>query len=394
MRALWIMTFSDLRLNLRNRSVLLFALVIPASLMTVLSITYNTGEATGLTGSQSLSPVSVAAAVPEGDRLGTTLLTALTHLNDLDIDVELTSADRARALAGSGEADLALFVPEGFTDAVRAGRGPTVSTVRADGTGAEVELLLSVIGGTLEQFHDGALAARAATAGGVPAAELDQVALQAALREPSVAFLEGRTSSEQLSATGALVAGQAGLFLFFTVGFGVLALVSERETGTWTRLCSLPLRPWTIVASKALVSYVLGVASTGVLLTVGILLLDVDFGAPLPIALLVLCAVAAGTSLMFVVARLARTAEQANLFQTALAMILGLAGGAFFPLSVSGPLDAILDLNPVAAFSRGLGITSGGGGPTDLGAPVAILLGSAAVTAALSLLLPDRGRAT
>jgi ABC-2 type transport system permease protein len=393
-RALWIMTLSDLRLNLRNRSVFLFALVIPASLMIVLSITSDTDEATGLTRSQDPSPVSVAAAIPEDDRLGGILLMTLTHLDDLDVDVERTSADLARAQAGTGQADLALVVPEGFTDAVQAGRGPTVRTVRADGTGTEVELLLSVIGGILEQFHDDALAAKAATTGGVPADELDQIALQSALREPSVAFREGRTSSEQLSDTGSLVAGQAGLFLFFTVGFGVLALVSERETGTWARLRSLPLRPWTILASKALVSYVLGVVSTGVLLAVGVLLLDVDFGAPLPIALLVLCAVAAGTSLMLVVARLARTAEQANLFQTALAMVLGLAGGAFFPLSVPGPLDTLLDLNPVAAFSRGLGITSGGGGPTDLGTPVAIMLGFTAATAAFSLLLPDRGRTT
>lgn len=386
MRTLWILTLADLRLRLRDRSVFLFAFAVPAALMVILSITYDTQEAT------RLSPVTVAAAVPDDDSLGRTLLIALTHLDVLEVTVERTSEDRAEDLARSGAVDLAVTVPRGFAADVREGRGPTVRTVRAGGTGTEVDLLLSVVTGTLHQFHDGAVAARAASTRGVPAEDLEEVALQAALRGPSVTLREGRTSSEQLSANGALVAGQAGLFLFFTVGFGVLSLVSERETGTWARLCSMPLRPGTIVASKALVSYVLGVVATGVLLAVGQFLLDADFGSPVAVALLVLCAVAAGTSLMFVVARVARTAEQANLVQSALAMVLGLAGGAFFPVNWPGPLDRVLDLNPVAAFSRGLGITSGGGGPTDLGTPVSIMLGSVVVTAAFARLLPDRGR--
>ena len=37
------------------------------------------------------------------------------------------------------------------------------------------------------------------------------------------------------------MAGQAGLFLLFTVGFGVTGLLAEREPGTLARLRSMPM---------------------------------------------------------------------------------------------------------------------------------------------------------
>ncbi|MDD9206315.1 ABC transporter permease, partial [Georgenia sp. 10Sc9-8] len=203
---------------------------------------------------------------------------------------------------------------------------------------------------------------------------------------------EGRAADEQLSATAGLVAGQAGLFLLFTVGFGVLGLVAEREQGTMARLRSMPMQPGLIVAAKGLVSFVLGVVATSVLLTVGTFLFDVSFGSPVAVGVVVLCAVAAATSLMFIIARVARTAEQANIMQSIFALVLGIAGGAFFPVAATGLAGELLDLNPIAAFTRALGITSGGGGVADLGAPVSVMLGFTVVCLVLSRLVPDRGR--
>lgn len=128
------------------------------------------------------------------------------------------------------------------------------------------------------------------------------------------------------------------------------------------------------------------------LLTTGSVLFGISFGSPAVVAVLVLCAVAAATSLMFIIVRVARTAEQAGVAQTILAVVLGMAGGAFFPIAGTGLLGQLLDLNPVAAFIRGLGISAGGGGLGDIGVPVAILLGFAVVSIGVSRLVPDRGR--
>ena len=99
----------------------------------------------------------------------------------------------------------------------------------------------------------------------------------------------------------------------------------------------------------------------------------------------------AATSLTFVVARLVRTAEQANVAQSILAMVLGIAGGAFFPVQGTGFAATLLDLNPIGAFIRGLGISAGGGSLGDVAGPVAVMLAFAAAGLLLSRLLPDRG---
>ncbi|WP_122825692.1 ABC transporter permease [Georgenia faecalis] len=380
------MTVSDLRQRLRDRSVLLYGLVVPLALMVVFDLTLGDQEV-------ELEPLTVAVAAPEGDVLADAVVTVLGDLGDLDVTVEEVSADAASARVADGEAGLAVIVPAGFTDAVTAGEGPVVEVVEGDGTGLEGDVVLSVLDAVLDQLAAGALTAAAGAEAGLPAevvASLGQAALASA---PVLTLEEGEAANEQLSASGALVAGQAGLFLLFTVGFGVLGLVAERETGTMPRLRSMPMRPGLIVAAKALVSYLLGVGATAVLLTAGSVLFDVSFGSPVAVAALVLAAVAAATSLMFVIARVARTAEQANAVQSIFALVLGLTGGAFFPLSATGLAGQLLDVNPVAALTRGLGITSGGGGLADLGVPVLTMLGFAVVCVVLARLVPDRGEA-
>ena len=314
----------------------------------------------------------------------------LAGLDVLDVTLTEVGAAEARDLAADGAADLAMIVPDGFGASVRAGEAVTVEMVEGDGAGVETDILLAVAQGVLDQLAAGTEAAAAASAAGLAPDVVGEVAARAATDAGAVSLVSGEASSEQLSTSATLVAGQAGLFLLFTVGFGVLGLVAEREQGTMARLRSMPMRPGAVVAAKALVSFVLGVVATTVLLVAGSLMFGADFGSPVAVAVLVICAVTAATSLMFVVARVARTAEQAGVMQSILAMGLGVAGGAFFPLAASGLLARVLDLNPGAALMRGLGITAGGGGIGDVGVPVVTLLGFAVVAVVVSRLVPDR----
>jgi ABC-2 type transport system permease protein len=386
MRQLWTMTASDLRQRVRDKSVIIFGLVVPLALMFVFNLTI------GSTNDIALKPLTIAASVPADDALAATLVTALTQVDSFAITVDKVSADEAGARVRSAKAQLAVVVPDGFGDAVRQGRPAVVDVTEGDGSGIETAIALSVMQGVLDHLSASAVVVNAGLQAGVAHDRLGALAEQATAATPTVTLTEGQASTEQLGTSGALVAGQAGLFLLFTVGFGVLGLVAEREQGTMARLRSMPMRPGLIVAAKGLVSYILGVVATSVLLTVGSMFFDVSFGSPIAVAALVLCAVAAATSLMFIIARVARTAEQASIAQSILALVLGVAGGAFFPLAATGLAGRLLDLNPIAAFTRGLGVTAGGGGLADIGVPVAIMLGFAVIGLALSRLVPDRGR--
>lgn len=388
MRQIWTMTLSDLRQRIRDKSVIIFALVVPLALMGVLNLVI------GDSGEVELEPVTVAMAVPDGDQLGGTLVDVLGSVDTMEVTVREVPADEITSLAESGEAQLGITVPEGFTAAVSAREPVQLDVVEGDGAGLEVDILLAVTQGTLDRFSAGATAVAAAATVGLPPGELGTLAQEVGSAPPSITLTQGEASSEQLDPSGALVAGQAGLFLLFTVGFGVLGLLAEREQGTLARLRSMPMNPGSIVLAKALVSFVLGVVATAILLAVGGRLFGVDFGSPVGVGLLIVCAVTATTSLMFIVVRVARTAEQAGIAQSILAMVLGVAGGAFFPVSGTGWAATLLDLNPVGAFIRGLGITSGGGGPSDLGAPVLVMLVFAAAALAIARLVPDRGVAS
>ncbi|MHB1064474.1 MAG: ABC transporter permease [Georgenia sp.] len=387
MRQLWTMTASDLRQRVRDKSVIIFAVIVPLALMVVFNFTF--GAATDL----ELDEVAVAVSAPAEDPLADTLVDATVNQGAVEVTASEVSADEVRRMIDDEEVQLGIIVPDDFGATISSGSGAVVDIIQGEGSGVETAVLISVIEGVLRQFDAGMVTAVAGTTAQLPPDQLAQLAQAAATAAPDVTIVEGEAASEQLTALGALVAGQAGLFLLFTVGFGVLGLVAEREQGTMARLLSMPMRRSFIVAAKGLVSFILGVVATSVLLTIGSVLFDVDFGSPVTVAALILCAVAAATSLMFIIARVSRTAEQANIVQSILAILLGIAGGAFFPLNARGILGTLLDLNPIAAFIRGLGISSGGGGIVDIGVPVLYMLGFAVVSLGVARIVPDRGRA-
>ena len=387
MRQLWTMTASDLRQRIRDKSVIIFALVVPLALMFVFNLTF------GGTQDITLDEIDVAVSLPDDDPLASAFIDTSFGIGAVDVNRTSARADEVRNLVASGDAALGIVVPEGFGASITGGAGAVVDVVQGDSGELESAVVITIMQAVLDRMNAGTVAAIAGAQLGVPPDHLTELAQTAATAGPTYEITEGETSNEQLSSSASLVAGQAGLFLLFTVGFGVLGLLAERQQGTLARMHSMPMHPGLIVAAKSLVSYILGVVATTVLLVVGGAFFDVSFGSPLAVAALVLSVVAAGVSLMFIIARVARTAEQANISQSILAMVLGMSAGAFFPITAGGVLGQIMDLNPIAAFMRGLGITSGGGGVGDIGTPVLIMLGFAVVAAAASRLVPDRGAA-
>lgn len=387
MRGLWTMVANDLRQRIRDKSVFIFSLVVPLALMGVLNLSFGGFD----TGNVDLKPAVVVASSEDSGQLGDALLEAVDSLPIMDVTVrKVAASDVSRETKDTG-AELGIILPADFTTAVTSGQALSVQVVEGDAAGIETDVLISVVDGLLGQFAAGTEAAEAGESAGLPHDVLGGLAQQAAAGTPALTLSEGQASAGQLSLKGTLVAGQTGLFLLFTVGFGVLGLLAEREEGTLSRLQSTPVAPGTIMTAKALVGFILGVVATAILLAAGSILFGVSFGAPAVVALLVLAVAAAATSLTFIVARLVRSAEQANIAQSILAMVLGIAGGAFFPIEASGFLATLMDLNPIAAFIRGLGVTAGGGGVTDVAVPLAVMLGFATVATLASRVLPDRG---
>ena len=387
MHGLWTMVANDLRQRTRDKSVFIFSLIVPLSLMGVLSLVFGgLGEDT-----VDLQPAMVVASADDADQLGAALLGAVDSLQIMDVTIKRVPAADVRSETEASGAALGIVIPQGFSDAVLSGQAASVQLVEGNGAALETGVLISVVQGALDQFGAGTVTAAAGAMSGLPHQDLPALARQAAAGLPLLTLTEGQAAAEQLSLRGTLVAGQAGLFLLFTVGFGVLGLLAEREQGTLARLRSMPITGGTVITANACTGFILGVVATTVLLAAGSQLFGVSFGSPIVVAVLILSVATAATSLTFVVARLVRTAEQANVAQSILAMVLGIAGGAFFPVQGTGFAATLLDLNPIGAFIRGLGISAGGGSLGDVTGPVAVMLAFAAAGVVLSRVLPDRG---
>lgn len=384
MRQLLTLVAGDLMHRIRDKSVIIFAIGVPLGLMLALNLVIGGAL------DQKLATATVAISAPQGDPLSSALRSTLPGIG---IDVRVTEADveEVHALTESGDAKLGIIIPQGFTATALAGEPVEAQVIKGNGAGVESDVVIAVLGGFLDRVSASASAATAGGALGLPADQLAGIT-QSVISSPStMTLVRGATAAEQLAPTAALVAGQAGLFLMFTVSFGVLSLIEERQNGTLARLYSMPMPRVLPVVAKALSSFVLGILATTILLVLGALLFDVSFGSPLTVGVLVACAVLATTALTFIVARLARTAEQASVIQTILAMVLGISGGAFMQIDASGAIGTLLSLNPVAALARGLGISSGGGGLGDIAGPVLVMLGFAAVAGIIARLVPDRG---
>lgn len=388
--ALLTLVAHDLRQQVRDRSMLLFALVIPLSLAFVFALAFA-----GLD-DVDLDPVTVAVAAPEGDDAAAGLVATLQALSGqgLPVTVLPAVAEEVPGLVDSGEVGVGAVLPAGFGTAMSGGATPRADVVVHVGADAGLsgDVVADIVRSTVAQMDaDAAALAAAGGQGGLSEQELGALAQELAQAQPQLAWTGSQVEGEDLSLTSGIVSGQAGMFLFFTVGFVVLTLLTEREWGILARLRSLPLPRWLVPAAKAVVAVLLGVASTSTILLAGTALLDgVHFGPWWVVLPLVVAVVSAATSVMFVILKVARTSEQASLAMSVVAISLGVAGGSFFRLPVDGWVAQLVTINPVAALGRGLGISAGGGDLADLAPVLLTLLVFTAVVLLVTLALPNR----
>jgi ABC-2 type transport system permease protein len=123
----------------------------------------------------------------------------------------------------------------------------------------------------------------------------------------------------------------------------------------------------------------------GVLVAATSLLFGASWGNPLGVAVLVVAAVLAAMGIMALIATLAKTADQASNWQSVAAVILGLLGGTFFPVSLApGILSKLTFAAPQAWFLRGLGDLRGGS-LSVVWVPAAAMLGFAVVAGGIAL---------
>jgi len=373
MRASLVILGKDLRQRIRDRSALLVAIIVPLVLASIFGLIFHnaiTGKVTFTFGlvDQDHGPASRAFA--------TEVLTPLRRQGLIKLHLEPTLA-AGRSAADSGKVSAVFVLPAGLSAAGGHGGHSHVQVI-----GNVDEAIGTQVAQSIAQSFANAID----TLRTVQAAGVSSVATTGGSRLPvPIVLADVSTKRRQLDAGTFYAAGMAVFFVFFTVQFGISSVLEERRDGTLARMLVAPVHRRSVLAGKLLTSLVLGCASMAVLAIATHFLLSAHWGNPVGVAMLIVSGVIAATCVMALVATLARTPDQAQSWQGMVALVLGMLGGAFFPVAQAGGLLAALSLaTPQAWFLRGIENMTGGVGPSAVLGPVLAILAFAIITGALA----------
>ena len=382
-RAATLIAGKDLKARVRDRSALIIGIVVPLGLAFIFNAIFS-----GISGNSKAINLGVVVADhgAAGRSFVSNVLAPLRHAGLIAVHTEPTTA-RSRALVASGALSAVIIVPAGFTQALRADKPAALRVIENAGAPITAGIARSIAAAYASDLNRVRLSVAAVVAGspGISRATISRLAAQAAAAPPPLAVRDISASTKELDNKSFFAAGMAVFFLFFTVQFGVTSLLEERSDGTMARLLAAPIPRASILGGKLLTSFALGVVSMGVLVVATSLLFGASWGSPVGVIVLIVAATLAAMGIMALIATFAKNAEQAGNWQAVVAVILGLLGGTFFPVSQApGFLSSLTFAAPQAWFLRGLGDLRAGS-LAVIWTPVLALIAFAVVTGGLAV---------
>jgi ABC-2 type transport system permease protein len=371
----WAIATKDLRRRLRDRTAVLVALVLPFGLAYIFSLTLGDVE------SQGFEATYVVVDRDAGGHLPSEFEGLLESLDFVTMR-EAASEEAAESLADDGTIDAAVVFPSGFTRQVQAGQGGSITVISAP----DAQIASLVAGSLATSFASNldavGLSVAAVAEAGAPADEALVARAQAVA--PAAELRTADADDRAVTQSSFFAIGMAVFFLFFAVEFGVRGLLEEREEGTLARLLVAPISPGSVIGGKALASFAVGLVSTTLLVLATTWLLDARWGDPLGVTLLVLGGVLAAVGVTALVATLATTTAQAGAYVSIVAVVGGLLGGTFFPISQAGFLGTIRFLSPQGWLMEGFQELAYGGTVAEIAGPLLGVLAIAGVTGSIA----------
>jgi ABC-2 type transport system permease protein len=371
----WTIATKDLRRRLRDRTAVLVALVLPFGLAYIFSLTLGDVESQGFEATYAVVDRDTDGHLPSE-------FEGLLESLDFVTMREAASEGAAASLADDGTIDAAIVFPEGFTEQVQAGRGGAITVISAPDAQIASLVAESLATSFASNLDAVGLSVAAVAEAGTPADEALVARAQAVA--PAAELRTADADDRAVTQSSFFAIGMAVFFLFFAVEFGVRGLLEEREEGTLARLLVAPISPSSVIGGKALASFAVGLVSTTLLVLATTWLLDARWGDPLGVTLLVLGGVLAAVGVTALVATLATTTAQAGAYVSIVAVVGGLLGGTFFPISQAGFLGTIRFLSPQGWLMEGFQELAYGGTVGEIAGPLLGVFAIAGVTGSIA----------
>jgi len=360
----------------RDRSALFFSVLLPMMLILVLGLTY---------GAQATARIGLLDA--DGGPMASQLVADLGATGDLQVEIRrYDSLDGLRDAAARGIVQVGIAIPAGYSTDLASDRVATVTVVApATGSASAVETTVNqAIAGQATVVRAARLAA---TTTGSPFEVSLRGARSLAASVPGVVVREEAiNASTGLNGYDAGAQGQLILFMFLTSLTGAVELVITRQLGISRRMFATPTGLWTIIFGESAARIAFAIVQGCFIVGASAILFGVRWGDPAAVAAIVLAFALVSGGAAVLVGSLASNPSQAGALGPALALLLGLLGGAMVPAEVFPDMMRTLShLTPHAwALDALRSLGEPGTGVAAIAQQLAVLVVFAAVLFAIS----------
>jgi ABC-2 type transport system permease protein len=392
--------FKDLRLMFRDRTALIMMLLAP------LVLTLAMGFVTGSFSDNSASgPEQIAVIVANGDQgpLGRELLAILRAQGTLLDITTVSEATLARRQVDEDAAAAAVIIPAGFSAGFQppsTAAGPAqIEMVANPGRPISAGIVEAIVRDFSQQVGsalvaDQVISGQTAAAGLAGAAGIEPIAgestAESDLTPPITIQRQQNTAGEDqaFNPLAYFATGMAVFFLMYTVTIGGRSILTERDSGTLTRMLSSPTTMTQVLGGKVLGVFLAGLVQVTILIVASSLLFDLHWGTPAGVAALVIAVVAAATGWGILLAASSKSPGQVAGLGTAMMLIFGMLGGTFISTAAFGDfVNWFSRLTPHSWALDGFTELALGRGLDSILVPVLALLAMAVVLFGLSVLV-------
>jgi ABC-2 type transport system permease protein len=350
MKAYWQLTLAQLRIFLRNRQVLIWTLVFPILLMSMLGSFLGNGNGLSLT---------IGIVDKDHSTFSSEFVKQLKKNEAIDLEIR---KDEERALSSlkKGDLQLVVIIPKGYESNLK-NRESNAKPFTIPVYFNDTNVAISQVGLTLVNEI------------------VDEVSKQMVSYEPIVVMESQGIEALQLKYIDFLVPGIVAMMIMSNNMNGVAGQIAAwRERGILRRMQGTTLKASTFIAAQITARLMMNGLQATIVLLVAHLLFGVEVrGSWFTLIGFIILGTLAFMAIGFIIAGIAKTPESAGPIAGVLSFPLLFLGGVFFPIrNMPEFLQPIVNLLPISHLSTALRETMNVGATlTSLGTEVAVLGG-------------------
>jgi len=260
-----------------------------------------------------------------------------------------TNESEARSAVDEQEADMAMIIPENFTNAlIGQSQGPSqIEFYQSPDSGFGTEIVQSIVISLVDSFSSGVIINDTVTSimenNGIQLSQAEQISLMSGLSsetgsaesesqnninviQPAEGLAENDQGDPLQTILRSIMAGMMIFYAFFTGTSAAQTILQEEENGTLARLFTSPTSTTTILNGKFLAGFLMIIVQVSTLLLFANLVFGIQWGPFLLLMLSAISLVALATSFGIFVMSLVKGTKQAGIIYGGVLTFTGMLG--------------------------------------------------------------------